>query len=196
MLSLIVCSVNPSLLDNMKESAADTIGTEYEWLVYDNRKENKGICEVYNEMASKATFSHLVFLQEDLIFKTRNWGKYLVDIFKGNNRVGLVGIAGSDYKSDLFSGWYSGGAGNDYFNIIHQLDGRDKYLFFPDSWEKDEAEVVCIDGAFMACSRQVWSQVRFNAELLKGFHFYDIDFSLRIALSNSVVVTKKLSLFI
>jgi glycosyltransferase involved in cell wall biosynthesis len=194
MLSLIVCSVNSALLDSLKKNVADTIGTEYEWLDYDNRKENKGICEVYNKMASKATYPYLVFLHEDLIFKTKNWGKCLVDVFEDHKHAGLIGIAGSDYKSNLLSGWYSGGAGNDYLNIIHRLGGKEQHLFFPDLWKKDEAEVVCIDGVFMACPRMVWSQVRFNEELLNGFHFYDIDFSLRVAFVHTVLVTKRIEI--
>ena len=192
MLSLVVCSVNPSLLETMKQSAATTIGVDHEWLVYDNREANLGICEVYNQMASQASFAYLVFLHEDLILKTHNWGKYLVDVFESDNSVSLIGIAGSDYKSRYLSGWYSGGSGQDYFNIIHRLEGKDKVLFFPRSWEKNEVQVACIDGVFMACPKSVWATIKFDQELLKKFHFYDIDFSLRVARSKTVLVTNQI----
>jgi hypothetical protein len=50
-------------------------------------------------------------------------------------------------------------------------------------------EIVCADGVFMACPEDVWRNTRFNEELLKGFHFYDIDFSLRIAMKKKVIAT-------
>jgi hypothetical protein len=194
MLSLIVCSVNPALLETMKQSAAATVGVEHEWLVFDNRTTNLGICEVYNQMAARATFRFLVFLHEDLVFKTNNWGGCLLDIFNNDDSVGLIGIAGSDYKSRYLSGWYSGGSGRDYFNITHRLNGTDKHLFFPQGWESGEAEVACVDGVFMACPRSVWELVEFDQHLLKKFHFYDIDFSLRVAGFRKVLVTNRIDL--
>jgi hypothetical protein len=67
-------------------------------------------------------------------------------------------------------------------------------LFFPDHWIKNEIEVVCIDGTFMCCSKSTWEKVRFNEEILSGFHFYDIDFSLRIAYYKKVIVTNKINI--
>ncbi|MFC0772929.1 glycosyltransferase [Terrimonas alba] len=194
MLSLVVCSVNPSLLQIMEQSTAATIGIEYELLVFDNRRENLGICEVYNRMAEKAHYPYIVFLHEDLVMKTQNWGRYLVEIFQNDPDIGLVGVAGSDYKSHHFSGWYSGGSGRDYFNITHRQDGEDKLLLFPEKWEKNEYEVVCIDGVFMACPKVIWQSIKFDHDLLRRFHFYDIDFSLRIARIKKVLVTNRIDL--
>lgn len=194
MLSLIVCSVNPLLLENMKQSAATTVGVEHEWLVFDNRADNLGICEVYNQLALQAVHPYIVFLHEDLILKTKDWGKYLLEVFNSDDTIGLIGVAGSDYKSRFMSGWYSGGSGKDYFNIIHRLAEKDKVLYFPEKWEKNEVEVVCIDGVFMACPKSVWSSKRFDQDLLKGFHFYDIDFSLRVAASKKVWVSNQIAL--
>jgi len=194
MLSLVVCSVNPLLLETMKQSAAATIDAEHEWLVFDNKKINLGICEVYNQMALKAVYPYLVFLHEDLILKTKGWGKYLVNIFNRDDTVGLIGVAGSDYKSRFLSGWYSGGSGKDYFNITHRLAGKDKLLFFPEKWEKNEVDAACIDGVFMACPKAVWSSIKFDQVLLKEFHFYDIDFSLKVANVKKVLVTNQIDL--
>ena len=40
-------------------------------------------------------------------------------------------------------------------------------------------EVVCLDGVFICSRKEVWQQSKFNDADLKGFHFYDIDFSLK-----------------
>jgi hypothetical protein len=187
MLSLIVCSVNPIFLQQLKESVAATVGVEHEWLIWDNRATNLGICEVYNRMASNARYSFLCFLHEDLIFKTNSWGIQLVTLLQQPS-VGLVGIAGSNYKSRLYSGWYSGGGAKDYSNIFHRLHDSEYRLSFPDGWSSEQ-EVVTLDGVFMGCPKHVWQQHQFDQQLLTGFHFYDIDFSLRVARTSRVLVT-------
>ncbi len=40
-----------------------------------------------------------------------------------------------------------------------------------------------LDGVFMAMRREVPERVRFDAETFDGFHFYDLDFCHRAALS-------------
>lgn len=188
MISLIVCSVNPKYLTGLRESVSATIGIEHEWLIWDNRQDNIGLAEVYNKMAEKSTFPYLLFLHEDLLFTTPAWGQYLVNLFTTTNAL-LIGVAGSDYKSKTFSGWYTGGGGSDYANIQHS-DSKGTYrLKIPTVWDKPEAEVVTVDGVFMACTRQAWDEVKFDQETLKGFHFYDIDFSTRVARYGKVLVT-------
>ena len=61
MLSLIICSINPVYLQQVKENIDSTIGVQYELLIWDNRETQKGICEVYNKMALQATFPYLCF---------------------------------------------------------------------------------------------------------------------------------------
>lgn len=193
MLSLIVCSINPGYLESLKESVTATIGVDHEWLIWDNRSENRSICYVYNKLGSAARYPYLVFLHEDLIFKTQDWGRYIADQL-GKKHIGLIGIAGSTYKSKLYSGWYSGGGARDFSNIYHRQGVEEFHLSIPDHWEKTEVNVVTVDGVFMACQRDVWETVRFDEELLKGFHFYDIDFSLRVARSHRVVVTNAIAM--
>lgn len=193
MLSLIVCSINPNFLESLKKNVSETIGVPYEWLIWDNRSQNKGICEVYNKLAESAKYPYLCFLHEDLLFKTGNWGGYLTQLFSTRN-VGLIGIAGSDYKSKFLSGWYSGGGANDYSNIYHRNNQEEFHLKFPKLWSKPENEVVMIDGVFMACPATIWTEIKFNERLLKGFHFYDIDFSLKIAQNHKVLVTDQIDM--
>lgn len=193
MFSLIVCSVNPAYLQGLRTSVSATIGVEHEWLVWDNRGVNTGLCEVYNTLAAQAKYPNLIFLHEDLLFKTNNWGQYLSEVF-ADASIGLIGVAGSSYKSKLLSGWYSGGGAADYSYIIHRL-GADEYaLSFPEKWPSREPAVVCIDGVFMVCRKALWEQSKFDQDLLRGFHFYDIDFSVRIAHKTKVVVTREIDI--
>jgi glycosyltransferase involved in cell wall biosynthesis len=189
MLSLIVCSVNKTYLRQLQESVSSTVGVPHEWLIWENAEENLGLCKVYNKLAAKAQYPYLCFLHEDLIFTTANWGEALVELFEKNKKVGLVGIAGGKYKSKLFSGWYSGYIGMDFYRITHRDESEDILLSNPPDWGGNEQEVTCIDGVFMLCLKQAWQRNKFDEELLKGFHFYDIDFSLRVSRSYKVIVT-------
>jgi len=194
MISLIVCSVNPVFLNQLKNNVLATIGVEHEWLIWDNRDINTGLCEVYNSLAEKAKFPFLCFLHEDLLCNTNDWGKILLETFRYDESIGLIGVAGGKYKSRLYSGWYSGYPQLDYYNITHRENGTDIKLLHPERWNSTLEAVVCIDGVFMVCKKPVWEKYPFNQSLLKGFHFYDIDFSLRVSKHHTVVVTKEIDI--
>src|SRR5688572_11301326 len=127
MISVIVCSVQPAYLEQLKENLQETIGVEYELLAYDNRNSKKGICAVYNEMAAKAKFTILCFAHEDILFETKSWGQELINSFNGSYEV--IGVAGSKYKSSLFSGWFTGNNEFDRANILHRFPDRDERIF-------------------------------------------------------------------
>jgi hypothetical protein len=115
-------------------------------------------------------------------------------IFAGNHTIGLVGLAGSKYKSRYFSGWYSKIKSLDCANIVHRdSHGSHKVFLSPDE-NACQQEVVCIDGVFMCCKKEAWQKVAFNEKDLKGFHFYDIDFSLRASALFTVIVTYEIDL--
>ena len=194
MLSLIICSINPSYLQQVKENISSTIGAEYELLVCDNRDQKKGLCEVYNKMAAQATFPYLCFLHEDILFETQNWGRLLIKVFEENEQAGVVGIAGGKYKAGLYSGWFTGKPGLDFINITHRINGVDDKLLLPANDTLKIHEVVCVDGVLIACRNHIWKQIKFNEEVLKGFHFYDIDFSLRASLIAKVFVTLEIDI--
>lgn len=194
MLSILICSIKPDLLDQLKENLKATIGVTYEVLVWNNRNNKKGICEVYNILAAKAKFSYLCFCHEDVLFKTKNWGTTLLKIFNSYNSSVLVGIAGSSYKSKAYSGWYTGQEAIDFYFITSLLTGKKKIIKYPVKWQQLNEKVVCIDGVFMACSKELWSNVKYNQEQLKDFHFYDLDFSLRAAQKYPVIVTEAIQL--
>jgi hypothetical protein len=191
MLSLIICSINPTLLERVKADVAESVGVEYELLVWDNRGENIGLCEVYNMMAANAKYPFLVFMHEDIIFEKKNWGLELLRIFE-NPEIGLIGVAGSTYKSRTLSGWYSGEPSFNYCHIKHLTNGEIHLLKYPAQWKQSENEVIIIDGVFMVARKSIWEKVPFNSALLKGFHLYDIDFSFRVSDVAKVVVTESI----
>jgi hypothetical protein len=182
--------VNDDFLRDVSGSIKATIGTEYELLVWENKGTGMGLCEVYNRMAARAKYPYLCFLHEDILFRTDNWGKILLTHFEREPAIGLIGVAGSKYKSRTASGWYSGSPEMDRFNIIHKHRSTGVEHHWTCAGPEGSGfphRVVCIDGVLMACRKSVWEQVRFDEVLLKGFHFYDIDFSVRAAAICEVV---------
>jgi len=194
MISVLICSANPEFLKNVQENIRDSIGIPFEILHFDNRIKNYGICKVYNDLAAKAKFTYLCFLHEDVIIKTENWGKKIIEIFSEDTNIGLVGIAGSKYKSAYFSGWYSRVKELDCANYFHQYPTATEHVFLSPNDTKIAEEVVCIDGVMICCKKEIWKEILFDEELLKGFHFYDIDFSLRVSHQFKVMVTYDIDL--
>jgi hypothetical protein len=193
MFSIVICSINAQYLEQITQNISATIGMPFELLILNNSKEKKGICEVYNEMASLAKFPYICFFHEDILIETNNWGEILARSFDQDEQIGLIGVAGGKYKSRMYSGWYSGNPGLDCMNITHRIDGKDIKMIQP-SGDPEMHEVVCLDGVVLVTRAAIWQQIRFDASFLKGFHFYDIDFSLRAARICKVMVTMKMDI--
>lgn len=179
MISIVICSINPGYLAQVKENISSTIGIEYELLVWDNLGERKGICEVYNYMARQARFEYTCFVHEDVLFETKDWGRKIVSIFTGQPDAGVIGVVGSKYKSAFLSGWFSNIPELDCANIIHRYPRHDEHIFLKPDPAQNSEEVICVDGVFICCRTNLWKQLLFDEKNLTGFHFYDLDFSIR-----------------
>lgn len=196
MISVVICSVNPQFLEQVKKNISDTIGLEYELLVWDNRELKLGLCEVYNRMADLAKCEVLCFVHEDIYFERTGWGKDIISLFNSRNELGVIGVAGSKYKSAAYSGWYTGIKGFDCADLVHIERGKVRHIYLkPDNgYNKEFEDVVCVDGVFICCRKEIWQKIRFNDDDLKGFHYYDLDFSLRASEVCSVSVLYNLKL--
>lgn len=180
MFSFIVCSINPDYLAGMKKSLGETCGQPFELLVWDNIAEKKPITEVYNILGDRAAYPYLCFLHEDILFETNNWGSHLLEAFDSDAGLGLIGVAGARYKSRTPSGWSTGFRDWDCMNILHKNKSGVTEHFRFQPGKTDAEPVVNIDGVFMCIRKEVWQQVRFDDQFLRGFHLYDVDFSFRV----------------
>jgi hypothetical protein len=195
MISVIICSVNKQLANQVQQNIADTIGVEWEAIIIDNTINATRITSVYNQGASIANYGILCFVHEDVLFTTQNWGKVLIDTFKNDSELGLIGLAGCKYKSRLPSGWFSGSDILDCCNISH-LDkhGVRQIMHYNPDDNKLLQEVVVLDGVLLVCPKEVWQEIKFDDKLLKGFHLYDLDFSFRVAEKYKVAVSYAINL--
>lgn len=177
MLSIIISSYQPHFFQQLSENIAETCGIEYEIVKIENHG-IKGICEAYNEGAAKAVFDNLLFLHEDLIFYTQNWGQKLI-AHLADEKIGIVGIAGSDYVPVVPCGWFIKNDKHQFTHLIqNNKEGNCAHLL--SSVSQIRHKVFGVDGVFMAMTKRKFLECRFD-EKIKVYHGYDLDISLNMA---------------
>lgn len=190
MISIIICSINKTFAQQVQQNIAATIGVEWEAIVIDNTIAPKSITQVYNEGAAKARYDIVCFAHEDILFQTQNWGNKITDAFAADQNLGLIGVAGCKYKSKTPAGWFTGIKQFDCGNIKHfNRDNITETLYFNPQPGSLQQQVVVVDGVFLCSPKRVWQQIQFDETLLKGFHLYDIDYSVRVAAKYTAMVT-------
>ena len=185
MISIVVCSRSVEVCDRLTANISDTIGVNHEIVRVDNSRSNLGICKAYNIGASRAKYEYLCFVHEDVQFLTQQWGKNLLHHFRSNEKLGLVGIAGGVYKKRMVGDWAE--FENQELDI-RRMNIVQHYKFNPRPHQTlsvnplDEilSRVVTLDGVLMCTRKSIWESYRFDENLLKGFHGYDVDFALQI----------------
>ena len=174
MLSIIISSYQPHYYQALEKNIAETIGIPYEIIKIDNPG-IMGICEAYNRGAEKAQYDFLLFLHEDVLFETQDWGRILMNLLNTEN-IGCIGIAGADYIPEVPIGWWMI-KNHCYSHITHANLINQKVHKFTFSSNSGLKKVNLIDGVFIACPKKNWLTIKFD-ERLKGYHAYDISFSL------------------
>lgn len=177
MLSIIISSYQPQFYSALEKNIAETIGIPYEIIKIDNPN-LMGICEAYNKGASLSKYDYLLFVHEDVIFHTKEWGQKLINHLEKEN-VGVVGVAGSSYVPIAPSGWHLLDSKYHFFNYIQNSPQKNNARFLS-TMKKNVEKVFAIDGVFLAIKKNVFDEFYFS-KTLTGFHSYDLDFSLRVA---------------
>jgi hypothetical protein len=191
MISIVIASINEQLLKKIKENIKSTVGVPYEIIAINNLNTGKGICQVYNEASNIAKYEYICFVHEDVSFKTINWGINVIEHLKEQN-TGLIGIAGSTYRSLIPSGWFTPfefGTSDWRLSIYQGKKNETDTLFeFINPLNEKASEVICLDGVFLCTKKLILEKHKFDENLIKGFHGYDIDFSLNVLTSYKVKV--------
>lgn len=176
MLSIIICSRNAKIPEELERNIQETVSADFEFVIINNAAKELSIFEAYNNGIAKSQGDILVFLHDDVLFKTTGWGEILEDIFSKNADLGLLGIAGSTIKTKMPSLWWTS-TGKIIIRIIqHHKNGRPMEIKNSGFSNSDLVEVAVIDGVFMAMRRD--ERIAFDSKLT-GFHNYDLDLSLK-----------------
>jgi hypothetical protein len=182
MISVIICSVNPVSLANIKKNIQETIGIPYEIIDIDNSKNQYGICKAYNEGGAKARFPILCFMHEDISFETQHWGD-LVCRHLADDSTGLLGIAGGDAKSLVPSSWSVPIISNEINLVQHYKSNKapvERIVTTNPNVPGPKKKVVALDGVWLCTKKEVFDQFKFDEINFAGFHGYDIDYSLQV----------------
>lgn len=181
-LSVIVCSRSSEPSGELSANIRQTAGLPYELIWIDNSKGEYSIFSAYNAGVARSKGDILVFCHEDIFFHTSDWGKVLERLVS-DPRSGMVGVFGFQTVGDLddFRVWGTDGFG--YLIQGMRLRQSGEYLSYPVRWgDCDSAphaeEVVFLDGLFLAASRTLFDEIRFD-EKFGGFHAYDFDICMQ-----------------
>lgn len=172
MISIIISNYQEDKFASIKKNLKSTIGNvDYEIIKIFNPG-IMGISNAYNKGARLAKFPYLLFIHDDIKFLSINWGKGLLKLFQIEN-TGVIGLAGGKKKSNLPTGHDLGIDKYRCVQVCHSENEKIALHPFP-------VKIKTLDGVFLALSKERWQEFKFN-ETIKGFHFYDLDISLRIS---------------
>lgn len=190
MISIIVSTYRNHYLEAFKNNVRETIGVEYQ-LIEINNVEAKGLAEIYNNAARLAKFDILCFCHEDILFKVDNWGLLVCKTFKSEINLGLLGVAGATYKSLNPSYWSYPLADRQLrvSNVFHKDDSSNTFEHLFENGHHSFKETTTVDGVWFCVPRHVLQQFSFDDNLLKGFHGYDLDYSINVGRKYKIGVT-------
>jgi len=174
MISIIICSRTEAISKYLLENIKNTIGCDYELIVIDNSQSEYSIFEAYNIGIKKSKGNYWCFMHDDICIHTKNWGNILIDIFNKNQKIGLIGVAGSKMKTKMPSAWWNCPENQQVINILQYYPDRDKEKIFSGFEQNSNVEVVVIDGVFMLARKD--NSIKFDNSIT-GFHNYDLNIS-------------------
>ncbi|MFW6225598.1 MAG: glycosyltransferase [bacterium] len=150
-----------------------TIGIKNYKIICCENYNQYSLTDVYNNAIKKFNAKNVVmlFIHPDIIFKTRNWGKLLLNKFNNTN-YSIIGVAGSTYLPESGVWWEDR---TKMVGIVEHTDGYKDWVSEYSSEKKGQImPVVLIDGLFMAvdCNN---IEHQFDVDF-KGFHHYDTSF--------------------
>jgi glycosyltransferase involved in cell wall biosynthesis len=140
--------------------------------------ENNGqfsLTEVYNKILNDSKNNIVILCHDDIYFDSKNWGQKILNHFKRNPDYGVLGLAGSTQLPSSAKWWEDFSKMRGIVN--HEHGGKKWESKYSSSLGNQIDDTVLVDGLFIVINKNNIKQT-FNEEI-KGFHFYDVDFSFR-----------------
>ncbi len=128
----------------------------------------------YNTGVKAAKGDRLIFSHDDLKFIGPGVGQKIASYL---DRFDLIGLAGTQRLID--ARWLSAGVPHIFGQVAHRSPaGKPGYTVdVYGAPRRCIADIVALDGLFMACNRAVAEKVPLDQATFDGFHGYDVDFS-------------------
>lgn len=188
MISVIICSVNEQLSAQLSENIRSTIGVaDFEVIIINNTQNQYSITQAYNLGAAQAKYPYLCFVHEDILFHTEHWGQNLIKHLS-DKTVSLLGVLGNVIKTKCPAGAYSTVPGVLRINHLQKTLSNEIEFYHLNPHSEYQSDVVLLDGMFLATTIEQHKKYPFDDSILKGFHGYDVDYSLGHYLNGRVIV--------
>jgi hypothetical protein len=154
-----------------KEHIKETIGVESNIVCYPNFNKYS-LPQIYNKAIDHhhRYSPYFVFIHNDLVFKTKDWGKILLRKFN-IGRHGIIGVAGTTYLAESGVWW------EDKKSMCGTVEHTDSVNVWVSKYGQSFVgikDVVVVDGLFIAVN--VDDIIHRFDEDFQGFHMYDISF--------------------
>ncbi len=190
MISIIRCNKKATLNPDLDKNIRDTIGVEYEIISIDNSRGQFSIFQAYNEGVARAKGDILCFMHDDILFRSNDWGKVVVESFSSNPNMGALGVAGGHFMPDCPCSWSTCKTTSYHVWQTNRDGSATEYGCNDYTNGKRLVEVVCLDGLFMCFRRSLFDTIRFDDNTFSGFHCYDSDICMQVlSMGYSVNVT-------
>jgi GT2 family glycosyltransferase len=182
-ISFITVSREEEKVQGLRESITSVFGHKgqqaWDLLVADGTAHD--LFTGYNSCAKHAVGDVLVFTHDDVRFlcNERCFQKPLELLTKPFT--GILGVAGTTVMPKNGKWWDS--KEDECRGMVAHPDLATQFGMHFNTWPHMAAKfgrVVICDGVFLMCSRRVFDKLGgFDQEHYKGFHFYDVDFTIR-----------------
>ncbi|MGH8713545.1 MAG: glycosyltransferase [Casimicrobiaceae bacterium] len=136
----------------------------------------RSLCEAYNRALRDARGEVVIFSHDDVDILAADFAARLVAAL---GRFDVVGVAGATRAAGPAWSW----AGHPHVHgwITHRSTADGGWLVSISSPWPVVGGAQVLDGVLLAGWRHAFDAVRFDAATFDGFHFYDVDFTLRAA---------------
>lgn len=185
MISIIICNRDKDISPTLKKNISETIGTEYEIICINNSNNQYNIFQAYNLGITKAKYSIICFMHDDVLYHTINWGKKVMSYFQ-NPQIGMLGIAGPTFVSKYPGIWWGIENPNNrtystrQYNLdTNRLSLSEQHLTNNNPYNEYVSDVAALDGLFFCIPKNLFEKISFDEDF-GGFHFYDIDISMQV----------------
>lgn len=176
MISIIICSRNSSLPNALCQNIEQTIGETYETVCVDSTARGLSIFEAYNQGVQQAKGEYLVFMHDDIVFRTQNWGRIISQSLE-DKKTGIVGVLGGHIIDETSYSWTSSGFYSG--QVIQVANGKTT------TYNHNEAGlgnmVIALDGMLLAMRKELFDKeiLKWDSDTYNGFHFYDLDICMQ-----------------
>jgi hypothetical protein len=174
MLSIVVNSHRPQLADATCRMYRRLLaGRPFEMIIIPDAR---SMCEGYARGFAQCVGDPIVFAHHDLEYLYDDFGDVLE---RSMERFDVVGVAGTDKLVSPV--WTHAGIGHLFGQVTHPSPRGGFEVHVYGAHRPAMGGILAMDGLFLAVRRFVVADIGWDAETFTGFHFYDVDFTLRAA---------------